>query len=172
MAETLSGNPFVISRTFNAPRALVWKAWTETEHLAHWWGPKGCTVEVRKLDVRPGGLFHYRLMFNGMEIWGRFVFREIAAPSRLIYVNAFSDPAGEIAYSPFHGAWPRELLTTVTFTEKAASTVPGTEVKVVWQPIDATDEECKAFDENHASMQGGWGGSFDVLAEYLAKAKN
>ena len=169
MAETnnitAAGKPFVISRTFNAPRNLVWKAWTETEHLSHWWGPKGCTVEIKKLDLRPGGLFHYRLMFNGQEIWGRFVFREITAPERLLYVNSFSDPNGEIAYSPFHGAWPRELLTTVTFVEKSG----GTEVTVSWQPVEATAEERKAFDDNHASMQGGWGGSFDVLAEYLAK---
>jgi uncharacterized protein YndB with AHSA1/START domain len=106
-------------------------------------------------------------MFNGMEIWGRFLFREIAAPARLVYVNSFSDPVAEIAYSPFHKAWPRELLTTVVFSEKAS----GTEVSVTWQPIEATEEERKVFDESHASMQGGWGGSFDVLGEYLAKAQ-
>lgn len=167
MTESQTGKPFVIGRLFNAPRNLVWKAWTEAERLAHWWGPKGCTVEIKKLDVHPGGRFHYRLMFNGMEIWGRFVFREIAAPERLVFVNSFSDAKGEVAYSPFHKAWPREMLTTVAFVEKSG----GTEVTVTWQPLDATADERKMFDESHASMQGGWGGSFDVLAEYLAKEK-
>ncbi|MBI4275605.1 MAG: SRPBCC domain-containing protein, partial [Rhizobiales bacterium] len=80
---------FVISRVFDAPRKLVWKAWTEAERLAQWWGPKGCTIRVVKLDVRPGGIFHYAMQFKpGHDMWGRFIYREIAAPERLIYISS------------------------------------------------------------------------------------
>lgn len=47
-----------VTRVFDAPRAIVFKAWTESERLAHWWRPKGFTMLVRKLDLRPGGVFH------------------------------------------------------------------------------------------------------------------
>ena len=52
-------SPFVISRRLSAPRELVWRVWTDPNHLAQWWGPKGFTVDVAKLDLRPGGRFHY-----------------------------------------------------------------------------------------------------------------
>src|SRR5450631_3880460 len=81
-AET---SDFVISRTFDAPRALVWKAWTDPEALAQWWGPKGATIRVVKLDMRPGGIFHYAMSFQpGHDMWGRFAYREIAPPERLV----------------------------------------------------------------------------------------
>ena len=93
---------FVITRTFDAPRELVWKSWTEAERLAQWWGPKGCTIRVVKLEMRPGGIFHYAMQFKpGHDTWGRFVFREIAAPERLVFVNSFSDANGGVTRAPF-----------------------------------------------------------------------
>ncbi len=79
---------FVITRTFDAPRDLVFKAWTEAERLAQWWGPKGCNITVSKLELRPGGTFLYSMkMSNGPAMWGKFVYREIVAPERLVFVN-------------------------------------------------------------------------------------
>lgn len=51
----------VLTRTLQAPRALVFQAFTEPEHLARWWGPKGFAIEVIRFELKPGGLFHYRL---------------------------------------------------------------------------------------------------------------
>jgi uncharacterized protein YndB with AHSA1/START domain len=51
--------PFVTSRVFDAPRERVWQAWTDPEHLKHWWGPKDFKVHTCKVDLRPGGIFHY-----------------------------------------------------------------------------------------------------------------
>lgn len=88
---------FVIERVFGAPRALVWQAWTEPERLKHWWGPKGFAVTRCTVDLRPGGLMHYCLRSpEGAEMWGRFVYREVKAPERLVFVVAFSDPKGGI----------------------------------------------------------------------------
>jgi uncharacterized protein YndB with AHSA1/START domain len=93
---------FVITRVFDAPRDLVWKAWTEGERLARWWGPKGCTIRVIKFDLRPGGVFHYAMRFGpAPEMFGRFVYGDIEPPQRLVFINSFSDAAGGLMRAPF-----------------------------------------------------------------------
>jgi Activator of Hsp90 ATPase homolog 1-like protein len=72
---------FVISRVFDAPRELVFKAQSESERLERWWWAKGFTTRVIKLDFRPGGVFHYSMRTpDDHEMWGKFVYREIVAP--------------------------------------------------------------------------------------------
>lgn len=157
---------FVISRLFDAPRDIVWNVHTETKHLKHWWGPKGFKVTQCKIDLRPGGLFHYRLeMPNGGEMWGKWVFREIAAPEKLIFLSSFSDENGGTCRHIMKEIWPLELLTTLSFAAEGNKT----RVTVDWIPHNATPEENKAFDEFHHSMRGGWTGTFEQLADYLAK---
>src|SRR5919204_1624805 len=88
---------FVISRVFDAPRDLVWKAWTETKRLEQWWGAKGFSVKVVKLELRPGGIFHYSMRTpQGDTWWGKMVFREITKPERLVFENSFSDETGHV----------------------------------------------------------------------------
>src|SRR5512143_3627345 len=58
-APAVADGELVITRVLDAPRDLVWKAWTEPERLMHWWGPKGFVMQTVKLDLRPGGVFHY-----------------------------------------------------------------------------------------------------------------
>ncbi|HKZ97779.1 MAG TPA: SRPBCC domain-containing protein [Hyphomicrobiaceae bacterium] len=161
---------FVISRVFDAPRELVWKAWTEAPRLAQWWGPKGCTIRVVKLDVRPGGMFHYAMQFKpGHDMWGRFIYREIAAPERLVYVSSFSDAKGGITRAPFpkiSETWPREVLNTLILSEQGGKTT----LTLRGSPINATEEEFKTFAGMFASMRQGFSGTFDQLAAYLAKS--
>jgi uncharacterized protein YndB with AHSA1/START domain len=158
---------FVISRVFDAPRELVWKCFTDAEHLKHWWGPKGFTVIAAKMDLRPGGIYHYGLKApNGSPMWGKFVFREIKAPERMVFVNSFSDEAGGTTRHPLHQEWPLEMLTTFTFEEQ-----PGGKTKFTtrWQALNANEAEQRTFDTNHNSMRMGWTGTLDQLAAYLAK---
>ena len=158
---------FVISRVLDAPRALVWAAWTEPERLKHWWGPKGFTVRDCRLDLRAGGLFHYCLRTpDGQDMWGRFVYREIVAPERLVSVVSFSDESGGVARHPMNPGWPLETLSIVTFDEQRGAT----KLTVRWLPWNATDAERAAFDAGHPSMQQGWTGTLDQLAGYLANA--
>ena len=83
---------FAISRIFAVPRDVVFKAWTEPERMKQWWGPCGFTSQACQLDLRPGGSMHYCLRSpEGREMWGKFNFREIVAPERLVYVSSFSD---------------------------------------------------------------------------------
>jgi uncharacterized protein YndB with AHSA1/START domain len=158
--------PFTITRVVDAPRDKVWRAWTEVEHLRQWWGPKGFAVTHCKVDLRPGGIMHYCLrMPDGGEMWGKFVYREIAKPERLVWINSFSDKDGGTTVHPMSPDWPREMLTKVTFEAQGGKT----KVTVQWVPVDAsTDIERKAFDEGRDSMKQGWSGTFEQLESYLS----
>jgi uncharacterized protein YndB with AHSA1/START domain len=157
--------PFEIERLLDAPRERVWQAWTEVEHLKHWWGPKGFVVSHCTIDLRPGGKMHYCLRApDGSDMWGRFVFREIVKPERLVWVNSFSDPEGGVTRHPMAPNWPREMLTTVRFADENGRT----RVTVEWVPIEASDTELRAFDQGRDSMTQGWGGTFEQLTAYLA----
>src|ERR1700676_5513162 len=160
---------FGITRTFNAPREVVWKAWTERERLMQWFGPKGFTMSKAKMDFRPGGIFHYCLLStDGKEMWGKFVYREIVAPERIALVHSFSDEAGNLTRHPMRPTWTLEMLSTTTFTEQAGKTT----ITLRWLPLNATEAERKTFDESQEGMRQGWTGTFDQLEQYLAQGKN
>lgn len=157
---------FSLTRTFDAPREIVFKAWTEAERMARWWGPKGFTMLVSKLDLRPGGVFHYGMRApNGSEMWGRFVYREIVPPERLVFVSAFSDAEGNALPSPFMPTWPLEVLNVLTFSEQNGKTT----ITMMGSPLNATEAEAKAFGAAHASLRGGFKGTLDQLDEYLTR---
>ena len=161
--------PFVISREFAAPRALVWKVWTEGEHFSQWFAPKGVTTTVVQFDLRPGGICHYYLTSHeGKKWWGKAAYREIVPQEKLVWINSFSDEHAGITRHPFSkDPWPLQMLTVITFAENAGKTT----VTVTWLPIDADDEERGVFDRNHPSMNGGWGGTFEQLTAYLGEAQ-
>jgi uncharacterized protein YndB with AHSA1/START domain len=156
---------FVVTRVLDAPRDLVWKAWTEPERLAAWWGPKGCKLRVIKVDLRPGGVFHYAMAYKpGQEMWGRFVYREVAAPERLVYVSSFSDETAGLTRAPFKETFPLEILNTLTLREEDGKTT----LTLSGHPLNATAEERATFIDMFPSMQQGFGGTFDQLEAYLA----
>lgn len=158
---------FTLCRTLNAPRERVFRAWTELDQLRPWWGPKGFPLADCSLDLRPGGAFHYQLKSaGGNEMWGKWVYREVAPPERLVLVSSFSDPQGRTARAPFSDDWPLETLTTFTFAEDGDRTI----FTLAASPMNATDAERKAFADMHGSMRAGWGGTLDQLADYLARA--
>lgn len=158
--------PFQISRSYDAPRDRVWQAWTQPERLKHWWGPRGFTVHTCKVDLRPGGTFLYGMRApDGSEVWGKFVYREIKAPERLVFVVSFSDPQAGVTRHPFSPDWPQYLLSTVEFTEAGGKT----KVAVSWVPVDATETEMRTFDEGRESMKMGWGGTLEQLKDYLGR---
>ena len=155
----------VITRVFDAPRELVWQAFTESSRLAQWWGPMGCTMQVHSLELRPGGVFQYAMRSpDGHVEWGRFVYRDIQAPERMVFVNSFCDEKGTIIRAPFSPTWPLEILNTVTFTETNGKTT----VTLRGGPINATEEELETFWNAQDSMRQGFSGTFDRLAVYLA----
>ena len=152
-------------RTFDAPRALVFTVWTKPEHLSAWWGPTGFAIDVLAFDLKPDGVFHYRMRSaDGHEMWGKFVFRSISEPDKLVFVNSFSNSAGDIVRAPFDELIPLEIMNSCTFEEADGKTT----VTLRARPINASQEELDMFRSMHASMQQGYGGTFDQLDSYLA----
>lgn len=156
--------PFVITREFNAPRELVFGAFTKAEHLAHWWGPKGCKIVNPRVDLKRGGEFRYGMQYGANIMYGKQAYREITPHSRLVFENMFTDEAGEISRPPFDQAWPQRILTTILFEDVGKHT----RVTVLSAPLDATAEERATFEAGRDSMKGGWSGSFDQLEAHLA----
>jgi uncharacterized protein YndB with AHSA1/START domain len=161
--------PFVISRVFDAPRELVFKAFTDPKHMKHWWGPKGFKVVASDMDLRPGGTYHCGLQApDGSTMWGRFVYREIAAPEFISLVSSFSDEKGGITRHPMSASWPLEMLSKFTFEEIADG---RTKLTISWAPINETDEERETFDKGRPGMVQGWSGTFAQLDDYLASVQ-
>ncbi|MGC1779229.1 MAG: SRPBCC domain-containing protein [Xanthobacteraceae bacterium] len=160
---------FVITRLFAAPRDLVWKCFTEPERMKTWLGPKGSTMVASTMDLRVGGTYHGAMRDeSGRVMWAKFIYREIAAPQRLVWVHSFSDEAGGLTRHPMIPTWPRELLTTVMFEEAEGG---KTKLRLRWSPLNATPEEQKTFDATRDGMTAGWSGSFDRMDSYLATTK-
>jgi uncharacterized protein YndB with AHSA1/START domain len=144
----------VITRIFDAPRELVFKAWIDPKHVARWWGPQGFTNPVCELDARPGGAIHIHMRGpDGVVYPMKGVFREVVEPERLVFTtSAFEDEEGQPQL---------EGLTTVTFVEHEGKT------KLTLHAVArGTPEAAAAL----AGMEEGWSQSLDKLAGHLAKA--
>lgn len=107
----------MVERVIHAPRALVFAAWTNAEHLLRWFAPHGCTITFARLDVRPGGSFHSCIHTpDGHECWcaGRYI--EVVAPERLVFTMAVADRTGQLVDPTAVGMdpqWPRETTVRV-----------------------------------------------------------
>lgn len=153
-----------LSHIFAAPRARVWEAWTKPELLSRWFGPKGCETILIEHDLRVGGAWRSRMEMDGAPpMYGKFVFREVDPPSRLVWVHGFADEQGNRVRAPFPGVWPMEMLTIVTFADDGG----GTRVTLEFAPIESTPEERATFIANLGSMNDGWSDSFAQLEGLL-----
>lgn len=105
MISKVEGNVLILEREFNAPKELVFKAFSEPEHMKQWWGPRGWIVPVCNVDFRPGGVWHYCMKcvdenqgdFFGMESWGKGIYEEIVHDEKIVYIDYFSDAEGNEA---------------------------------------------------------------------------
>ncbi|WP_326558957.1 SRPBCC family protein [Micromonospora sp. NBC_01796] len=155
MTETTShsGQPtreFTITRVFDAPRALVFQAWTDPQHVARWFGPRGLTTPLSTIDmdVRPGGQWRLRMIGDedGAEYPVVFACREVVAPERLVLAVPVPDDAR---------AETEEALVTVTFADLGDKT----EMTFHLAGIAAGPES--------AGLEEGWSSSFERMAEHL-----
>jgi uncharacterized protein YndB with AHSA1/START domain len=129
-----SGNPrskleaetILIERVFDAPRELVFEAWTNPEHLLAWFAPRGCTVSYSHIDVRPGGRFLSRVQNPSFsDCWCVGEYLEVVAPERIVYSIAIADSKGnkvDPAHAGHHPDWPRETIVRVTLEDDHGST--------------------------------------------------
>ncbi len=149
-AADFSERTLRIERLFDAPRDLVFRAWTQPEHIVHWWGPRGCTSTVLTLELRLGGAYRIHMRSpEGTDHWSQGAYREVAAPERLVMAGCWTDAQGNPT-SP-------ETVLTVTFEEHQGKT--RVTLHQVFESIGARD-----------SHFGGWTSSLDRLMQYLANA--
>lgn len=164
LVDKAEPTPFVFTRVVSAPRALVWQAWTSAEHLMKWFGPKGFKMKVAKLDLRPGGSFHYALEApNGALMWGLWSLREVEAPHRLVIVTSFSDEHRGKTRHPMAPDWPLESLSTLTLTEEGGKTT----ITIDSRPLNPSPREREVFEGGRSSMQQGWTGTIEQLEAHL-----
>jgi uncharacterized protein YndB with AHSA1/START domain len=158
----------VLTRVFDAPRELVFKVWTDPEHFGNWWGPKGFSLNITKMDVRPGGMFFgSQKSPEGHVMWGKFVYQEVTPVDKLVYIQSFSDEDGNTVRAPFNPNWPLEIINILTLTEADGKTV----LTLQGGPFNATEEERATFEGMRPMIQQGFGGTFDQLEDYLASQK-
>lgn len=136
-----------LTRRFQAPRALVWRAWTDPVQLARWWGPHGFSAPVCEVDARPGGAIHIVMQGpDGARYAMRGAFREVAAPERLVFSNIAADAEDQPVI---------DGLTTVTFTERDG----GTEMVLHTRATAKTEAAVRMV----AGMEAGWTQSIERL---------
>lgn len=151
-ADDYLGREFVITRELAASRELVFSAWTDPKHLAHWWGPRGFTNPVCDWIARPGNKIHVVMRApNGTDYPMGGEFREVVAPERLVFTSGALDPSGNLMF---------ELLHTVTFTEKNAGTVLTIQSRVISTTLGAGNYI--------GGFEAGMTQSFVRLQDYLA----
>lgn len=116
----------VIERIFDAPRELVFSAWTDRGHLANWYAPNGCQISFKTLEIRPGGVVHSCILTpDGHECWCKGTYLEIDPPKKIVYTMAIADAAGNLmrpADAGMDSDWPRETTVTVSFVELGGKT--------------------------------------------------
>lgn len=153
--ETPPERELVITREFAAPRELVFAAWTDPRHVAHWWGPKDFTNPVCEVDARPGGalLIHMRSP-DGVIYPTRGIFLDIVSPIRLAFWTA--------AFEDEHGIAQLEVVNTVTFESIGKAT------KLTYRAVIITATDAVAA--SLAGREEGWNQSLDRLADYVATA--
>jgi uncharacterized protein YndB with AHSA1/START domain len=150
LAAEAAERELVITRILDAPRQLVFQAWTEPDRAVRWWGPQGFTTLYCDMDVRPGGAFRVCMRSpEGVEHWKQGVYREVVEPERLVFTFAWEDAEGR----PGH-----QTLVTVTFAEHGGKT-ELTLRQAVFETVAARDVH-----------RHGWASTLERFAEYLADA--
>jgi len=148
VASDTAQRELTITRVFDAPREVVFSAWTEAKQAAQWWGPQGFASISCDMDVRPGGAYRARMRSpEGKMHSRRGVYREVVAPERLVFTFAWEDTDGNLGH---------QTLVTVTFANRGGKT-ELTLHQALFETVEARD-----------AHRRGWSSTLEHFAEYLA----
>ena len=154
--EPSMGSEIVITRVFDAPRELVWKAWTEPERFRRWWGPRGYTSPRASIDPRVGGTYLVSMRpAKGQEVWITGTYKEVIEPERLVMSDLFADAMGNVvpaSYYKMPGEYPPELKISVSFKEEEGRT--RMTLRHSGMPLETAKD-----------AEAGWNESFDKLVD-------
>jgi uncharacterized protein YndB with AHSA1/START domain len=159
---------YVLERSFDAPPEQVWEAWTDEKYQSRWYGP-GVQTIVHANDLAPGGQWLVEMKGDGWAAFQRADYLEVAAPSRLVFLQSMTDADWSSIANPRMPDWPRVMHTEITF----ALTPDGrTEMRLVWTPYEASDAERAFFASSLDGLGQGWGMGMDILDQLLAELQN
>jgi len=145
-----SDREIVLTRVFDAPRELVFEAWTKPEHLTRWWGPRRSTLPVCEVDLRPGGAYRFvNRAADGTEHPFKGVYREVVPPERLVFTQIYD----------VEGWSDRECVVTLTLAEREGATTMTNAVL-----FDSVEDRDAMLD---SGMEAGAAESYHRLAEHL-----
>lgn len=145
--DQLKNRTLTIERTFHAPLALVWEAWTKPEHIAHWWGPKGMKINIIEHDFSVGGKWKYTMpMPDGKEFITEGEYSEIVEREKIVTTADFKPMT--------------EGVTLYILFE-----ADGEKTKFTFHVVHPTEEYCRQQEE--MGFYNGWGSVFHNLEEYL-----
>lgn len=157
------GQRVVVERVIEAPREVVWRAFTEPAHFMRWYGPRGVAMSACEIDLRVGGrhLFGLRLP-DGRDYWTSGVYLEIMPPERFVSTDSMADEHGNAVTAAHYGMggdMPIETTVTVSLEDLGDGRTGLTLSQAGWPDEDMA-----------AGAGGGWDQAFDKLAELLAAA--
>lgn len=145
--QDLAARTFTMERLLDAPRSLVWQAWTQPEHIAQWWAPKGMAMTIVAHSFEVGGAWKYSMpMPNGVEFISEGVYTEIVPEEKIVSTADFR-PMTE------------GVIISASFSEE------GDKTRMVFSVVHRTEEYAKQQEE--MGIEKGWGSVFTQLADFL-----
>jgi uncharacterized protein YndB with AHSA1/START domain len=127
---SISERELMVKRVLNAPRELVFDAWTNSKHLSQWWGPEGFTITVQEIDVRPGGVWRYIMHGpNGVDYDNKIEYIEVESPERLVYAHGDSTE--------------EHFRVTVTFADQGDQT--ELTMQMIFKSVEELEKAVKEF---------------------------
>ena len=155
----IEGTELVMERFFNAPAELLYTMYTEPQHVKNWWGPNGWTTENYKMDVRPGGIWHYCMRSeDGQEAWGKALYEKVEKPHLLTYTDTFSDEEGNDA----------EGFPAMKIIDEFVEEENGT--RIISRTVFASEEDLHKVTDMGAVE--GMTETFDRLEHYIEETQN
>ena len=155
---------YVLDRSFKAPRATVWKTFSDPELLARWYGP-GVETIIHKFDLKAGGQWLNEMRMKGNSMYSVQDFKEVIDLEKIVFHQGNSDADWNVTSNPMMPDWPQILHTEITFVDEGADT----QMKLVWTPHEASDGEIACFANAVSQMGRGWEAGMSIIDEILTE---
>ena len=167
--DAIPAEDVVVSRVFDAPRGLVFEAWTKAEHFTRWFGPHGAEVVSCELDARPGGIIRFGHRSSEATFYLKGTFIDVVLDERLVFALGFVDEYGDPIGHPMFPDWPLDVLTETIVT--LAEVGDGTQVTVVHRVLPADAASLPATKRWSPLAREGSTQVLDRLGEHLSATR-
>jgi uncharacterized protein YndB with AHSA1/START domain len=156
--KDIQKHEITLQRTLKGPQEIVWRCLTSPKYIDQWWGPEGWATETKTMNVKPGGIWHYRMHGDGREVWGLAKYEEVENPSRIVYTESASSAAGEKQTG-------RQQYVTIGL---APETNAHTTISIHTRFASQADLEAMV----EMAMVEGYGGALDKLEAIIRKEQH